>query len=424
MWVSLVSVALGSIVTLLLYFGLNYLLPEQQFFSARAVINSMNLFAPFLCLGLDNAAPRLVQKGSNGSYVWGFLVYAIIGALALVLLGWAVGQWKYSPFIIGAGFALTLSTTLVASNYLRAQGAHRRYFLNVNIYDRFARTFILLGAAVFFEEFLFWALVVVPAFIIYSASVVVRSGATLQGSLRFPTEEARRSLPLILSSVAIILLTRSPYFAAYIKDGVISANATDLILLFSLLILLPVLNVQKIDEVILKGSEAGGRPNNGRQLALAEFVIISGFISFLLLANIMGFLSRADLIGIAMPLGIGMILISMIPNFPHILLLVGRTKAGLAVTVIATVLATLSYTVVSALTDTTAWGFVFAALAYTLTGVVFARQYIIPYVSAGRITRTVALAAYLVVALNCAALFDLPDFFEPLVSKVNLVINR
>ena len=399
-------------------------MPDEQFFSARAAINSMNLVAPFLCLGLDNAAPRLVQKGSNGSYVWGFLVYAAIGALALVLVGWGTGEWKYSPFIIGAGFALTLSTTLVASNYLRAQGAHQRYFLNVNIYDRFARTFILLGAAVFFEEFLFWALIVVPAFILYSASVVMRSGATLKGSLRFPADEARRSLPLILSSVAIILLTRSPYFAAYIKDGVISANATDLILLFSLLILLPVLNVQKIDEVMLEGTERDGHRSKGRQLALAEFVIVSGFIAFLFLANIIGFLSRADLVGIAMPLGIGMILISMIPNFPHILLLVGRTKAGLAVTVIATLLALISYAALSVLTDTTAWGFVFAALAYTLTGVIFARRYIIAYVSAGRIVRTVALAAYLVIALNCAVLLDLPDIFEPLVSKINLVIDR
>ena len=78
----------------------------------------------------------------------------------------------------------------------------------------------------------------------------------------------------------------------------------------------------------------------------------------------------------------------------------------------------------SVITDTTAWGFVFAALAYTLTGVVFARRYIIAYVSAGRIVRTVALVAYLVIALNCAVLLDLPDIFEPLVSKVNLVINR
>ena len=75
--------------------------------------------------------------------------------------------------------------------------------------------------------------------------------------------------------------------------------------------------MQKIDEVILKGTETDGHRNKGRHLALAEFVIVSGFIAFLFLADIIGFLSRADLIGIAMPLASSNFIYSGVSDYRH-----------------------------------------------------------------------------------------------------------
>ncbi len=406
MWLSLMSVALGSLVTLTQYFGLNYLLSGHDFLSARAAINSMNLLAPFLCIGLDNAAPRLAQSGNTGSYVWGFLVHAMFGSVALVLFGLAVMQWKYAPFAVGAGFALTLSASLVASNYLRAQGAHRRYFLGVNVYDRLARTIILLGAAAVSADFMFWVLLVIPGFIIYSTSVAIRSKASFSGSFQFPKKEISSSLPLILSSVAIIFLTRSPYFASYMADGLVAANSTDLILLFSLFIMIPVLNLQKIGEVDLKGISEFEHLQQGKRLFIAEYLVVTGFIGISILGYIAGLLSQSDIGTIAVPVGIGMIIASLLPNFPHLLLLLGRTKDGLAVTIIAMAMVITSYFLAALAGFAIAWGFALGAAAYTLIGVFYVRRHSAFDLSRGRILRTFVLSGYLTITLSYAIQFD------------------
>lgn len=423
MWVSLLSVALGSLVTLLQYFGLGYFLTDQNFLSARAAINTMNLLAPFLCLGLDNAAPRIVREGSKGSYVWSFLALAVPAAAAMMLIAWLDIEWKYSPFLIGIAFSMTVSISLVASNFTRAGGAHQRYFLSVNFFDRFARTMVLLGAALLANDFLNWALWVLPAFLLYSLFVVIRSEASRECFELFPKKLICESLPLMLSSVAIIILTRSAYFAAYALEEPKSANVTDIVLLFSLFILIPILNIQKIAEID-DSAEHGAGHYGSRRLVGAEFLIVTGYLAIMAVGLALGFLSIADLFEIALPIGIGMVVVSLLPNFPHLLLLHGRSQGGVTATVVVIAGTLAAYPLAYYFGLSTAWGFVIASIVYVGTGFTYSSASAPTHGSTARIARTIFLSLYIVLAINSFAMLDIKSVLDTLVPLLNSIAMR
>ncbi len=420
MWVSLLSVALGSLVTLLQYFGLGFFLTGQNFLSARAAINAMNLLAPFLCFGLDNAAPRIVREGSRGSYVWSFIALAVPAAMAMMLFAWFDIEWKYSPFLVGIAFSMTVSISLVASNFTRAQGAHHRYFLSVNFFDRFARTMILLGSAVLVSDFLHWALLALPAFLFYSFFVVIRSKASRDGFELFPKKLIRESFPLMLSSVAIIVLTRSPYFAAYTLENPVYANVTDIVLLFSLFILIPILNIQKIAEID-DFVEQGTVNYLSRRLVLAEVLIVTGYLATMAIGLALGVLLESDLFEIVMPIGIGMVAISLLPNFPHLLLLRGDSRKGFTATIIVILATFVAYPTAYFSGLPTAWGFNVAAFIYAGTGIAYSSRNVPTHGSAARVTRTILLSIYIVVAVNFIDALNLHSVLGPLVPKLDFL---
>jgi hypothetical protein len=420
MWVSLLSVALGSLVTLLQYFGLGYFLTGQNFLSARAAINTMNLLAPFLCFGLDNAAPRIVREGSTGSYVWSFIALAIPAAIAMMLFAWLDIDWKYSPFLVGIAFSMTVSISLVASNFTRAQGAHQRYFLSVNFFDRFARTMILLGAAVLVSDFLHWALLALPAFLLYSFFVVIRSNASRASFELFPRKLLRESFPLMLSSVAIIVLTRSPYFAAYTLEYPAYANVTDIVLLFSLFILIPILNIQKIAEID-DVKEQGAAHYVSRRLIVAEVLIVTGYIATMAVGVALGVLTESNLFEIVVPIGIGMVAISLLPNFPHLLLLHGYSRQGFTATVIVIFATFAAYPAAYFAGLPTAWGFNIAALVYAGTGMAYSSASAPTHGSATRVMRTISLSIYILLAIVGIDALNLHTELEPLVPKLDFL---
>jgi hypothetical protein len=418
MWVSLLSVALGSLVTLLQYFGLGYFLTGQNFLSARAAINAMNLLAPFLCFGLDNAAPRIVREGSKGSYVWSFLALAVPAATVMMLFAWFDIEWKYSPFLVGIAFSMTVSISLVASNFMRAQGAHNRYFLSVNFFDRFARTMILLVAAVLASDFLHWALIALPAFLLYSFFVVVRSKASRASFELFPRKLIRESFPLMISSVAIIVLTRSPYFAAYALEPPAYTNVTDIVLLFSLFILIPILNIQKIAEVD-DVNDQGVAHYLSRRLMLAEVLIVTGYLATMAIGVAIGFLAESDLFEIVMPIGIGMVAVSLLPNFPHLLLLHGHSRKGFTATIIVILATFAAYPAAYFSGLPSAWGFNIAAFIYAGAGIAYSSGSAPTHGSAARVTRTVILSVYILLTINCIDALNLQAALGPLVPKLD-----
>ena len=73
---ALVLVALGILITLAQMYGL-YVIFDDQYIEARAVINSMSIAAPLLCFGFDTSAPIITKREKTPAFLWNFLAFIL-----------------------------------------------------------------------------------------------------------------------------------------------------------------------------------------------------------------------------------------------------------------------------------------------------------------------------------------------------------
>lgn len=378
MYTALLSVIYGSILTFGQAAALFSILDLEDYVAYRAVLNTMNNAAPFLCLGFDSAAPVLKRMTPNIPFFWNILLFHVISLIIFIIFTLALpAATKLLPLILGLATSTSVAAALVVANHYRAEGAIRRYFIGINVADKSVRALIIIGLAVLTHDLLLWAILLSLLCFIYVFLIALKTGCRIRLDLKVFVSHLRISIPYVFAALGLVAITRMPFYAAFLFESDLLAAKIDIWLLFSLFILIPVLNKSKIEEskstgiaheyiVLMKKSWVMLR--NQEILICLGIILISG------VAVHTGHSIRNDLVSIILPLMIGMILISSQPNYVHILCLFGRFSLAIRVSFFIALVSIITYSV-KLVNDWFAVPFLFvvAASMYCVIGAVVAR---------------------------------------------------
>lgn len=413
MYLALLSVGIGSALTFAQAAALFYILDIDRYVAFRAVLNTMNLSAPFLCLGFDNSAPVLRRMHEGFPFFWNMIV--LQGALGLFLLAVALvfpADSELRPLVLGVACGTSIAAALMVANHYRTSGSVQRYFAHVNVVDKFARTLIIIGMAVLLTDVLLWSISIAVFGFLYVLYSSRRTGVEMRLDAGIFREHLVISLPYVFSVMGIVLQTRMPFYASYVSDVPLTVAKIDIWLLFSLLLLIPTLNRSKVEEARSGGQLPGyidGMRGAWPSLRNQELLLAAGVMGLACLAAFVGRIPREDLLQIGLPLLVGMMLIASQPNYVQALCFAGRAWAGVQMSVAivaASVVCYLPRLVFPELPIPVL--FVASSVAYCLIGCAVARRLGIPLRKFWRWRDLAVMAIFVTVVMVCASLFLAP----------------
>ena len=156
---ALFSVGISSLLSFIQLAALSYILNVDTYVNFRAFINTMNNAAPFLCFGFDSAMPMLRKSNRNFPFFWSLLLLYLllfISFFAIALI--SSDNSKLQVLLFGLTASLSLCGTTIIANLKRSNGNFKDYFLSLNILDKFIRFLIIVVLAIFFDDFINWAI--------------------------------------------------------------------------------------------------------------------------------------------------------------------------------------------------------------------------------------------------------------------------
>jgi hypothetical protein len=333
MHLALLSVAIGSALTLGQIFILFNVLNIENYVYSRAVLNTMNIAAPFLCLGFDSAAPVLKRINQGYPFFWNIIVANFCALLIFILLSLILPvHSKLSPLLLGLAASTSVAGALIIANYYRVEGDFQRYFIGLNIIDKLVRTFIIVVLAVLVNDIFHWAILLSMCGSAYMCLIALKTKQPIRLNLSIFIKHMYIGLPYIFSSLGIIFMTRMPFYASYIFEDQLITAKLDIALLFSLFLLIPVLNKSKVEESISEGfvdKYLMGMKQSWHGIWFQELLVCFGIILMAIVSVLLDKATPHDILTILLPLMIGMILISSIPNFSQVLCLLGKFSQGI-----------------------------------------------------------------------------------------------
>ncbi len=403
---ALVSVFFGSSLTLAQVYLLSRLLDINTYVNARAIINTMNNLAPILCLGFDNGAPILKKGHCSKGFYWNLLVLNFFIFVVFLFVAISLTNTpKTQSIFFGISASCTLACTIVIANHIRSSGDTRKYFLSVNVYDRIVRTSIITGTALLLQELTSWATTVCIMSGIYALYVTWITRTKIDINYRKFFEQLQTSVPFIFASLSIVVVSRTPFYAAYFFDKSGYAAKLDFYLLISLFILIPALNQSKIQEA---KSEANllTYMNYMRQgwnhVFTQELFILVLMFTLAWSAVIFEKANISDIKSIFIPILSGMVLISSTPNYIQLICFKLKRKKAIYYSLVFMLLTLLIYTPKLLINNTSTTSlFLLSATSYVLFGFFVAKKLHLGLNKFFRLGRTV----FLIALLTCANLF-------------------
>lgn len=347
MYLALFSVAFGSALTFVQAAVLFFILDINQYISFRAVLNTMNIAAPFFCLGFDTAAPILKRMNQNFAFFWNLLIFHLIASLFLLFISvFLTADSKVLPVILGLAASTCAAGTLIVANHYRVENNTKEYFLSVNVKDKLVRTLLIVSTAYLIQDMVIWAILMIGLYFIYVLFVAQRTGRTLELDFSIFKIHLLTSIPYIFTALGIIALTRLPFYAAYIFEDSIVTAKIDIWLLFSIFLLIPMLNKSKVEEAVnadqirsyINTMHASWSAIRNQELLVISLINISAAIAIYF--NLTEF---KDLFEIIWPLTIGMILIASVPNFVQVLCFSGKVYSTIKISFILLIIGIASY---------------------------------------------------------------------------------
>lgn len=323
MYLALFSVAFGSILNFGQVAVLFNILDLENYVAYRAVLNTMNMAAPFLCLGFDSAAPVLKRINPGFYFFWNILAVLLGALLILITIALILPTTsKLLPLILGLASSTSFAGMLIVANHYRVEGEINKYFISVNIFDKLVRSFIILGLAVLIQDILTWSIIMSLIGFFYVGLIALRTGCRIELDTKIFFSHVRISVPYIFAALGVVAVTRMPFYAAYIMKDDLATAKIDIWLLISLFLLIPVLNKSKFEEsnsASLAQDYIAAMKLSWKELQKMEILICSGIIVVAIASVITGLASKNDLLSTILPLLIGMILIASVPNYVHVL---------------------------------------------------------------------------------------------------------
>ena len=408
MYFALFSVVFGSTLTLAQVGILFKILDLESYVGFRAVLNTMNVAAPFLCLGFDSSAPVLNRLNPTFPFFWNILSAQAVTFTILVFLALIIPESSRSlPIVLGLTASTSVAAGIIVANYYRVDGQARNYFIKINIYDKLVRTCILLGFAYLFHDVRIWAISVGFFCFIYVILGAIRTRQRFNIDMCIFVNHVRKSIPFIFSSLGIAAITRLPFYASYFLNESNFTAKIDIWLLFTLFILIPVLNKSKVEEANSAGLVEGyvaGMKKSWAALRVQEYTICIGIICVAYIAVIFGYGSSTDLFVIVLPLMISMILISSVPNYVQLACFSGNYAFGVKISLLIAVSGLMVYVPLYIFSGIyVPLMFVFSAIIYCLIGLFVAKILGIQYKNFIRWRDSlslIALSSLLVLSIN------------------------
>jgi hypothetical protein len=378
MYLALFSVAFGSVLTFGQAAALFNILDLEKYVDYRAVLNTMNIAAPFLCLGFDSAAPVLRRMNPGFPFFWNLLVLHLVALLLFVTSALILPTAsKLLPLILGLAASTSVAAALIVANHYRVEGEIRRYFISVNIADKLVRSIIILALAVLVKDILLWAIMLSVLCFAYVGLISLQTGCRPRLDYQVFFSHVRISVPYIFAALGIIAMTRMPFYAAYLVDDKLFTAKIDIWLLFSLFLLIPVLNKSKVEESKSAGMAqeyVAAMKKSWGGLRNQELLVCSCIIALASATVLTGQTVQSDLLGIVLPLMVGMILISSQPNYVQVLCLFGKFGLGIKISFLITFASLMAYLPrFAAVEFTVPFLFVMSASIYCAIGCLVAR---------------------------------------------------
>lgn len=378
MYLALFSVAFGSVLTFAQALALFNILDLENYVAYRAVINTMNIAAPFLCLGFDSSAPVLRRLNPGFPFFWNLLVLHLVALLIFVTSALILPTAsKLLPLILGLAASTSVAAALIIANHYRVEGQIRRYFIGVNIADKLVRTIIIIALAVLVKDIVLWAIMLSVMCFAYVGLISLQTGCRPRLDPQIFISHVRISVPYIFAALGIIAMTRMPFYASFLVDDKLETAKIDIWLLFSLFLLIPFLNKSKVEESKSAGiaqEYVAAMKSSWSGLRNQELLVCSCIIALASVTVYTGQTVQSDLLAIVLPLMVGMILISSQPNYVQVLCLFGKFRLGITISLLITLTALMAYLPrFAAVEFTVPFLFVISASIYCAIGCLVAR---------------------------------------------------
>jgi hypothetical protein len=379
MYLALFSVAFGSLLTLSQIYVLFNILSLESYVASRAVLNTMNVAAPFLCLGFDSAAPVLKRMNKGFPFFWNMIIAQFLGLIFLIVIALMLPiSSKASPLILGLAASMSVAGVLIIANHYRVEGRLSKYFIGLNVTDKLVRTIIISASAFLIQDIFLWSLMVSVIGFSYVGLIALQTRIPVKLDLKIFISHIHIGIPYILSVLGLIAMTRMPFYASYIFEDKLTTAKIDVWLLFSLFLLIPVLNKSKMEESKSEGDAItylSRMKESWRAIWLQEMVVCFAILGLAFIAVYYERCSTADLLEILLPLMIGMILIASVPNYAQLLCFFSMYSLGIRISFFIAIASTLIYFPLLVLDDVRVpILFIASAFWYCLVGCVVARS--------------------------------------------------
>ena len=342
---ALVLVALGILLTLAQMYGL-YVIFDDQYIEARAVINSMSIAAPLLCFGFDTSAPIITKREKTPAFLWNFFVVYLIFMGGFITAAFVVDEVKTSYIFLGLALGAVFASKLFMVEYERCSGKITQYYFDLHVRDRLFRTIAILLLAVFFSSITTWSI----AFLIFSLAhfflLVTKYWNTVNFDRKKLTHHLSISLPYLITGIATVVLYRLAFYVSYYQDNSMDTAKVDFWLIVSLFLLIPYLNASKIAETAAKNSVTHYidlMRGSWQKISLQQSLIIFLIMLITVAGLFMGRVDKPDIVEIILPILLAIIIATSTPSFCYLALLAKKIKLAFVASVLLILLSLLCY---------------------------------------------------------------------------------
>ena len=342
----LIIVWIGTLINIVQLYGL-YRIFGVDYVQSRAIINSMTILAPLLCLGFDTAAPLITKLERSSSFIWNFLIAQLFFMGFFLLVALNLDNQKTSYIFFGLSLGALFSSNLFLLEYQRSLGQIKEYFFNLHIRDRFYRMAIILLTALASTSFLTWVYTLILFFIIFLGFSTKKYWKFINFNPKKLCQHLTISLPYLFIAISAAAITRLPFYVSYYLDSYINTAKIDFWLMLSLFMLLPYMNILKIAETETKGQtsvllshiKGKTRKLSQQQMLISLMILfVAGF------GLIIGMVERQDIYEIILPLIISIVIITSAPPFSYLALSYQKIKLASIATIIISMISLACYT--------------------------------------------------------------------------------
>jgi len=325
---ALVLVALGILITLAQMYGL-YIIFDDQYIEARAVINSMSIAAPLLCFGFDTSAPIITKREKTPAFLWNFFGLHLIFMGGFITAAFVVDEVKTSYIFLGLALGAVFASKLFIVEYERCLGKIKQYYFDLHVRDRLYRTIAILLLALFFSNITTWSI----AFLIFSLAyfflLVTKYWNTVTFDRTKLTHHLSISLPYLATGIVTAVLYRLAFYVSYYQDNSMDTAKVDFWLMVSLFLLIPYLNASKIAETAAKNSVTHYidlMRASWEKISLQQSLIILLIMLITVGGYFIGRVDKPDIVEIILPILLAIIIATSTPSFCYLALLAKKIK--------------------------------------------------------------------------------------------------